>query len=247
MLRSILILLFLPPYVLIGSFVGYALARLAGSPRVLYRLGRFGARTALTLAGTKVVFEGLEPLLRDPRNVVVMPNHESNLDAPILFGLVPIDFKAIYKREIDRFPFFGQALHYAGLIDVNRSDKADARRALDRAAESLSQGNTFVVFPEGTRSRTGKLGPFKKGGLVIAIEAGSRIFPVAIKGARPLLPRGRFGVRPGTVTVRVLDPVDAAAYSYEDRERLAVLVRDRIAAELGPVSAFAATVVSGVA
>jgi 1-acyl-sn-glycerol-3-phosphate acyltransferase len=176
-----------------------------------------------------------------------MPNHESNLDAPILFGLVPIDFKAVYKREIDRFPFFGQALHYAGLVDVARRERADARRAIGRAAESLRRGSTFVIFPEGTRSRTGELGPFKKGGFVMAIEAGSRIFPVAIKGARDLMPRGGFAIRPGTVTVRVLDPVDAAAYSYEDRGRLAVLVRDRIAGELGAASAIASAVVSGVA
>jgi 1-acyl-sn-glycerol-3-phosphate acyltransferase len=228
MLSSILILLFLPLYTLVGSLFGYAIARLTGSPRVLYRLGRLGARTALALAGTKVVFEGLEPLLHDHGNVVVMPNHESNLDALILFGLVPIDFKAVYKREINRFPFFRHALHYAGFLDVDRSEKADARMAVTRAVLSLKSGSSFVIFPEGTRSRTGALGEFKKGGFVVAIEAGSRIVPVAIKGARALMPRGQFAVRPGEVTLRVLDPVDAAAYSYEDRERLIALVRGRI-------------------
>ena len=228
MLRSILILLFLPLYTLVGSAFGYVLARLMGSPRVLYRLGRLGARIALALAGTKVVLEGLGPLLHDHVNVVVMPNHTSNLDALVLFGLVPVDFKAVYKRELNRFPFFRHALHFAGFIDVDRSEKADARKAVARAALSLKSGNCFVIFPEGTRTRTGALGDFKKGGFVVAIEAGSRIVPVAIKGARALMPRGRFAVRPGEITLRVLDPVDAAAYSYEDRERLIALVRGRI-------------------
>ena len=228
MLRSILILLFLPLYTLVGSAFGYVLARLMGSPRVLYRLGRLGARIALALAGTKVVLEGLGPLLHDHVNVVVMPNHTSNLDALVLFGLVPIDFKAVYKRELNRFPFFRHALHFAGFIDVDRSEKADARKAVARAALSLKSGNCFVIFPEGTRSRTGALGDFKKGGFVVAIEAGSRIVPVAIRGARALMPRGTFAVRPGEITLRVLDPVDAAAYSYEDRELLIALVRSRI-------------------
>ena len=232
MLRSILILLFLPPYTLLGSLVGYVIARLAGSPRVLYRMGRFGARVSLVLAGTKVVYEGLEPLLLDHKNVVIMPNHESNLDALILFGGIPIDFKAVYKREIDRFPFFSHALHFAGFIDVDRREKAAAHKAVERAVASLRTGTCFVIFPEGTRTRTGALGEFKKGGFVVAIEAGSRIVPVAIKGARALMPRGRFAVQPGEVRVRVLDPVDAAAYSYEDRERLIALVRGRIEAAL---------------
>ena len=232
MLRSILILLFLPAYTLVGSLLGSVVARLVGSPRVLYVLGRFGARVALGLAGTRVVFEGLEPLLLDHANVVIMPNHVSNLDALILFGGIPIDFKAVYKREINRFPFFARALHLAGFIDVDRNQKADAREAVARAVASLRGGTCFVVFPEGTRTRTGALGEFKKGGFVVAIEAGSRIVPVAIRGTGALMPRGQFGVRPGEVRVRVLDPVDAAAYSYEDRERLIALVRGRIEAAL---------------
>ena len=232
MVRSVLVLLFLPVYTLLGSVIGYALARLTGSPLVLYRLARLAVRVSLALAGTKVVFEGLEALLRDHDNVVVMPNHESNLDAPILFGLIPVDLKAIYKREINRFPLFKHALHFAGFIDVDRGQRADARQAMARAVTSLRGGSCFVIFPEGTRSRTGSLGDFKKGGFVVAIEARSRIVPVAITGARALLPRGAFAVRPGQVRVRVLDPVDAAAYSYEDRERLIALVRGRIEAAL---------------
>jgi 1-acyl-sn-glycerol-3-phosphate acyltransferase len=232
MLRSILLLLFLPPYALLGSLLGYPIARLLGSPGVLYALGRFGARAALRIAGTRVVFTGLSPLLRDHRNVVVMPNHASNLDAPILFGLVPIDFKAVYKHELDRFPFFRHALHFAGLVPVNRADRSDARRAMAKAVDSLRAGSAFVIFPEGTRSRTGELGEFKKGGFVVAIEARSRIYPVAIQGARELMPKGGFGVRPGTVRVEVLDPIEAGGYIYEDRDRLLRVVKGRIEAAL---------------
>jgi 1-acyl-sn-glycerol-3-phosphate acyltransferase len=232
MLRSLLVLLFLPPYVLAGSLIGYPIARLFGSPRLLYVLARVGVRIGFLLSGTRVKIEGLERLLADHRNVVVMPNHSSNLDGPLLFGFIPIDFKAVFKRELTRIPFFSYCLRYAGLIDVDRSQPEDAKRAIQRAVTSLRSGTCFIVFPEGTRSRDGQLGEFKKGGFVIAIEARSRIVPVAILGARPLLPRGRFAIRPGTVRVRVLDPIDAAAYSYEERERLVALVQGRIAAAL---------------
>jgi len=237
MLRFLGLALFLPPYLLLACSFGLLLARLQGSSRLLYRLGRLGCRVALRIAGTRVEFVGLEALLRDPSNVVVMPNHASNLDAPILFGMVPIDFKAVYKREIDRLPLFGRVLHYAGFISVDRKDRGDARRAVTRAIASLREGSAFIIFPEGTRSRDGSLGEFKKGAFVAALEAGSRVFPVALSGARELMPPGGRGVRPGTVTVRVLDPIDARAYSYEGRERLRDEVRARIEAALrGPLS-----------
>jgi 1-acyl-sn-glycerol-3-phosphate acyltransferase len=107
-----------------------------------------------------------------------------------------------------------------------------SKGAIARAVASLKAGASFVIFPEGTRSRTGELGEFKKGAFVVAIDARSRIVPVAIRGARELMPRGGWRVRPGTVAVRVLDPVDAGAYSYEDRDRLIGEVRGRIAAAL---------------
>jgi 1-acyl-sn-glycerol-3-phosphate acyltransferase len=166
-LRTLLVLLFLAPYSVLASILGYALARLLGSPAVLYVLG-----------------------------------------------------------------LVHYCLRYAGFIDVDRRDPGQSRLAMTRAVASLKGGNCFIIFPEGTRSLDGKLGEFKKGGFVVAIEAGSRIAPVAVMGAETLMPRGRFVIQPGTVRIRVLDPVDAASYSYEDRDRLVAEVRGRIAAAL---------------
>jgi len=231
MIRAFAVVVFLGLYVPVASLVGLPLAHLLHSPAVLYKLGRFGIGIALILSGTRVVVEGRENL-GDTRNIVVMPNHASHLDAPVLFKALGVDFKAVAKKEIFGIPFLGHVLRVAGFIDVDRSDRTQSRAALDRAAESLRKGNCFLIFPEGTRTRTGELGPFKRGAFVAAIEAGSRIVPAALQGVGELMPRGRFRMRPGTVRLRLLEPLDAGGYSYEDRERLASDVRSRIAAAL---------------
>jgi 1-acyl-sn-glycerol-3-phosphate acyltransferase len=237
MIRTALVLLFLAPYSILASVLGYPVAQLLGSPRILYSLGRFGVRTALGLAGVTVVFEGSDRLL-GRGNLVLMPNHVSNLDAAILFGLVELQPKAVVKKELYSFPFVHYCLRYAGFVEIDRKDKTQSKQAIARAVAALKAGSTFIIFPEGTRSRTGALGPFKKGAFVVAIEAGSTIVPLAIRGATELLPPGRFLIRPGKVVVRVLDAVDAAQYSYDDRERLLGEVRERIAEALdAPVEA----------
>ncbi len=233
MIRTALVLLFLGPYSILASALGYPVARLVGSPRLLYALGRFGVRTALGLAGIRVSFEGAERF-SGARNVVVMPNHTSHLDAAILYGLIDLQPKAVLKKELYSFPFLHYCLRYAGFIEIDRKDPIQAKRAIDRAVSALAAGSTFIIFPEGTRSRTGELGPFKKGAFRVAIEAGSTILPLAVSGATELLPPGRFLIRPGKVHVRVLDAVDASKYSYADRERLRDEARGRIAAALSP-------------
>jgi 1-acyl-sn-glycerol-3-phosphate acyltransferase len=230
-LRTLLVVLFLAPYSVLASLLGYPLARVQRSPALLYALGQFGARTACRLAGIRIELEGLEHV-RDHRNLLLMPNHVSNLDAAILFGHIRLPFKAVIKRELFKFPFVHYCLRYAGFIAVDRRDARQARSAITQAAASLKGGSCFIIFPEGTRSPDGGLGEFKKGAFVVAIEAGSRIVPVAVMGAEKLMPRGRFVIQPGTVRIRVLDPVDAASYSYEERDRLVAEVRGRIAAVL---------------
>jgi 1-acyl-sn-glycerol-3-phosphate acyltransferase len=230
-LRTMAVLGFLAPYAILAAALGYPIARLLRSPGLLYALGRFGARTACRLAGIRVTFEGLEHL-RDPRNLVLLPNHVSHLDAAILFGLIPLPIKAVVKKELYDFPFVHYCMRYAGFIEVDRRDPNRSKTAVARAVAALKTGSCFMIFPEGTRSRTGELGEFKKGAFAVAIEAGSRIVPVAIVGAEALMPPGRLVIEPGTVRVRVLDPVDAASYSTRDRDRLVEEVRGRIAAAL---------------
>jgi 1-acyl-sn-glycerol-3-phosphate acyltransferase len=229
--RALLVALFLPAYTLAASLFGYAAARLVGSPALLYGLGRIGTRVALFLAGTRIVVEGRE-WLGDHRNTVIVANHVSHLDAPVLLQALGVDFRAVAKKEVFHFPVFNSVLRFAGFIEVDRSDRAQATRAVARAVDALKRGACFLIFPEGTRSRTGELGPFKKGGFVVALDAGSRIVPVVLQGTRELMPRGGFRIRPGTVRVRVLDPVMAGSYSYGDRDALIAEVRGRMAAAL---------------
>jgi 1-acyl-sn-glycerol-3-phosphate acyltransferase len=231
MLRGLLVVLFLFPYTILASLGGLVVAHLTRSAALLYRLGRLGIGVSLWLGGVRVELEGAEHLA-DPRRTVVIANHVSHLDVPILFHALRIDFKAILKKELMSFPVFNRVLRFAGFLEVDRRDRAQSAATIERTARSLEEGSTFLVFAEGTRSRTGELGGFKRGGFVAALKARARIVPVAIHGARELMPRGGFRIRPGTVRVRVLDPVDAGRYSYDDRDQLVEDVRARIAAAL---------------
>jgi 1-acyl-sn-glycerol-3-phosphate acyltransferase len=234
-ITALLVLVFLTFYIPPASVAGCLWAILTGSPRLLYRLGRLGVGVGLRLSRTRILVEGREHL-GDARNTVVMPNHVSNLDAPVVFLALGIDFKALVKLELFEVPFLGRAMKVAGLVPVDRKNRLQAEKAVDAAAAGLAAGQCFLIYPEGTRSATGELGAFKKGGFVAAIQAGSRIVPVALTGVGELMPRGSFRIRPGTVRVRVLPAVEAGRYKYEERDVLLREVRgamERALAESG--------------
>lgn len=165
---------------------------------------------------------------------VYMANHESLFDIPALVLAMPSDFRMVAKRELLLIPIFGWALWLAGFIFIDRSDREKAIRKLDRTVGLIRRGRSVVVFAEGTRSADGRLLPFKKGGFVLALQAGVPIVPVAIRGGREVLPKGSLRARPGTIEVVFRTPVPTTTYSLHSKEALIAAVRERIVAGLKP-------------
>jgi 1-acyl-sn-glycerol-3-phosphate acyltransferase len=227
MLRTALVLAFLVPYALIACPVALLLSKASGSARPLYLLSGWALGAAFRLAGIRITTENRERL-GDGRNTVIVSNHASHLDAPALYLALRVPFVALAKREVFDLPFFSAVIRRAGFIPIQRGDRTEAAGAVARMVAALREGACVLVFPEGTRSRTGELGPFKKGGFLAAVEAGSRVVPVVVHGTRSLMPRHGYGLRPGHVRVSILDPVDAGGYSYADRDAVIAQVRSRI-------------------
>jgi 1-acyl-sn-glycerol-3-phosphate acyltransferase len=166
----------------------------------------------------------------DPRQACVYAcNHQSQFDIPALVVTMPADFRMVAKRSLLYIPVFGWALWLAGFVFIDRSNREQAIRSLKRASDRLRRGTSIVVFAEGTRSRTGELLPFKRGGFVMAIEAGVPVVPVTVRGGRDILPKGSLRVRPGRIEVHFGAPVDTRAYDYESRDALIARVREAIA------------------
>jgi 1-acyl-sn-glycerol-3-phosphate acyltransferase len=227
MLRTSLVLAFLVPYAAIACPLALLLSMLSGSARPLYLLSGWGLGAAFRLAGIRITIENRDRL-GDGRNTVIVSNHASHLDAPALFLALQLPFVALTKQEVFDIPFFSAVIRRAGFIPIQRGDRTQAVGALARMVAALRGGACVLVFPEGTRSPSGELGPFKKGGFLAAVEAGSRLVPVAVHGTASLMPRHGYALRPGHVRVSILDPVDAGRYSYSDRDLVIAQVRSRI-------------------
>ena len=201
---------------------------------LLYRVGHAGVRLGLAISGVKVRIEGKEHVLPG-RAAVYAVNHTSNVEPPILFhALSPVfpRLRVLYKAELRKLPILVRAWDLAGFVPLERGNPGQSLPAIDRAAAALGEGNSFLIFPEGTRSRTGRLLPFKKGGFIMAIKGQAPIVPTAITGARDALSKGSFVIRPVTVTVRFGTPIATAGMRMEHREQLAAAVRSSIEALL---------------
>jgi len=167
------------------------------------------------------------------RPVVFASNHASQLDIPILYKALPVQFRFLVKQELFSIPFFGLAMRMTGYIPVDRSGGREAIKSLQEAARRIAGGTSVVVFPEGTRSPDGSLGAFKPGGMVVAIKAGVPVIPVAILGSSSVLPKGRLRVQPGAVTVRIGPPIESCTPGGPRRkEEVSGAVRDAIAGML---------------
>ena len=234
--RSFVTYIAISLYVLVTTIVGMLLATVFGWTGLLYVFGHGGVRLGLALAGIRYRVAGAEHLPLD-RPAVYCANHQSNIDPPLLFTALHPRMHILYKAEIDQIPLLARAFRMGGFIPVNRSNKEAAMRSIEAGAASIRAGHSFLIFPEGTRSQTAELLPFKKGGFIMAIKAQAPIVPVAIQGGREAMRRGSRIIRPVEVSVRVGEPIETAGFALEDRDALIQQVRDRIAALVaqGPV------------
>ena len=219
---SLYVLLIGPPFLLI--------AILFNQVPLLYQIGRGGVRLGLFLSGVRLRIEGGEHIQRD-RAAVYAVNHTSNVEPPILFeALHPIfpRLRVLYKAELRRLPILVRAWDLAGFVPLERGNREQSLPAIDQAADALRDGASFLIFPEGTRSGTGALLPFKKGGFIMAIKGQAPIVPVAILGARDAMRKGSFVIQPVTVRVRFGRPVETTGLTVAERDELANRVRGKV-------------------
>jgi 1-acyl-sn-glycerol-3-phosphate acyltransferase len=194
----------------------------------LQRYPRQWARLFCLIAGVRVTIEGADKL-QPQTGYIYCANHLSQFDIFSFQGYFPLSFRWLAKEELFKVPFLGRAMTNAGAIAINRSHGREAVKSLQQAAERIKAGTSILIFPEGTRSPDGMLQPFKGGAMLLAIKAGVPIVPVAFVGSYAVLPKGAFFPRPGTITIKVGDPVSVSGSSNKDKQALAITIHDKVA------------------
>jgi len=159
------------------------------------------------------------------------------IDILAVLVAIPVQFRFIAKKQLGAIPIFGWAMRAGRFIFIDRQNPVMARMSIDEAAKRIRAGQSVVIFPEGTRSRDGRLAPFKQGGFHLALDSGSDIVPVAIRGSYELMPRGSAIMKPGKVVIEIGEPIPTAGLGADDRLALVARVRGRIAEMSGQVVA----------
>ena len=226
-MRSIVILIIytlmtilLIPVLLFCYLIKYA------QPIIL--MGKWALRLGQKILGICLATSGIERI--DKRvSYVFMANHLSLIDGPLLFMLIPQFVRVLLKKEAFRIPIIGQAMKQVSFVSVDRKGLKGGKKSIDRATRMIKEkGFSFLIFPEGTRSRDGKLQPFKRGGFFLAINSQVPIFPVSIRGSYALLPKGSFFAKKGKVGVMFHPPISVQGFDRNNLSQLMGKVRSAI-------------------
>ena len=212
-----------------AAAVGIPWAWATGDIGLLYRWSMGILRTGSKLARIRLEVTGRENIPSQP--CIFMANHVSNLDPPLLLPELPFRTSFFLKRSLIKIPILGTGMRLANFIPVDRDGRLEsARQSVKFASEVLASGVNISIFPEGTRSRDGKLLPFKKGPFFLAMESGAPVVPVSIHGSEQMMSKGSLRIRPGTAHLTFHPPIYPA--DFANREQLTAAVRASIAAGL---------------
>src|SRR5262245_57838747 len=212
--------------------VGILSCLVVPSGNAVLPLARIWARLILSLCRVHLAVQGSSHIAA-PGPYLFLSNHQSQFDILAVVLAIPLQFRILAKQELFYIPIFGWVLKLSGFVGIDRSNREKAIRSLERAAERLRNGRSLLIYAEGTRSPDGRLLPFKKGGFVLAIQAGVPILPITIQGSREVLAKGSLRIRPGTIQVRIGEPIDPSRYALDDKERLMQEVRTVMRQALG--------------
>src|SRR5215475_4083270 len=227
MLRTLFVAVFLSIYILIVGPPLLVWTLITRNPDAIYWAGVNGVMFFVRLVGVRVRVAGTERIPKE--TCLFAANHTSSADAPAVVGAIPRRIAILLKKSLFAYPIVGQAFTLAHFIPVERGDHESAIASLEKATEAMREGQSFLIYPEGTRSDDGRLGEFKRGAVVMAIKAGVPIVPMVCAGAHKVMEKRSFVIKPGTITVEFLQPIDASAYAFEQREELNARVRAAMA------------------
>jgi 1-acyl-sn-glycerol-3-phosphate acyltransferase len=232
MLRAAFVSIFISLYVLIVGPPLLIYTFLTKHVDPLYWAGLKGVMFFVNCVGVRVQVKGTERI--PPGPCIFASNHTSSADAPAVVGAIPRRISILLKRSLFDWPIVGQAFHLAHFIPVDRFNRESAIDSVDKAIQALRNGQSFLIYPEGTRSPDGRLQQFKKGTAVMAIKSGVPVIPVACSGAHRIMEKRKLIIHPGKILVEFLDPIDPTSYSLDHREALIQKIHDSVAAALPP-------------
>ena len=216
-------------YTIFWGLVGCVIGLVDRSGEGIIWVGRRWVSWILASCQIEVHCEGLEHV--DPKQpCVFMSNHQSVIDIAAIVSTLPVSWRFVAKRELLWIPFFGWVLGMGGHVIVDRGDRERAVKSLKHAADRIRAGTNVIIFPEGTRSPSGTMGPFKSGGFHLAMEAGVPILPITVSGTNRITPKGSLRIESGRVGIRYGAPIPTADLGLEARGQLKDVVRRAIAA-----------------
>jgi len=232
MIRAVLSLATFLVSTILGSVLSLILGAIDRTGGLVLKLCRVWSAVVLGVPGVKVEIK-MRGHLDLGRPYVFMANHASMVDIWAMFLRVPIPVRFIAKKQLGQIPVFGWAMRAGRFVFIDRQNAVSARRSIQEAAQRIKSGQSVAIFPEGTRTRDGKLGAFKKGGFHLAIDSGVEIVPLAIRGTRAVMPPGTPLIRAGLVQIEIDEPISTAGLGPGDRQKLLERVYARIAEMLG--------------